>query len=122
MCDSSKINYINNLEEDITADDLAEKLYLSKFHLSREFKKHTFTTIHMYIVQKKLIDAKELILIKRSVTDVYRRCGFGDYSNFFRAFKNIYFLRLAFFAKLERSMYHQLAYIFGNILKVIQMF
>lgn len=85
------IVYINNhLEEDISVDELSEYFYLSKFHLSREFKKHTGTTIHRYIIQKKLIQAKELLLNKMSVMDVYKQCGFGDYSNFFRAFKNEY--------------------------------
>lgn len=85
------IEYINNhIEEDITVDEIAEKFYLSKFHLSREFKKYTGTTIHRYIVQKKLIEAKELILKEIPITDVYKQCGFGDYSNFFRAFKNEY--------------------------------
>jgi AraC-like DNA-binding protein len=87
----SVIDYINShLEEDITVDEISEYFYLSKFHLSREFKKHTGTTIHRYIVQKKLIQAKELILEQMPVIDVYKHCGFGDYSNFFRAFKNEY--------------------------------
>lgn len=85
------IEYINNhIEEDITVNCISEKFYLSKFHLSREFKKYTGTTIHRYIVQKKLIEAKELILKKMPITTVYKQCGFGDYSNFFRAFKNEY--------------------------------
>ncbi len=85
------IEYINNhIEEDITIDKLSEHFYLSKFHLSREFKKHTGTTIHRYIVQKKLIEAKELIIKDTPIIEVYKQCGFGDYSNFFRAFKNEY--------------------------------
>jgi len=85
------IEYVNNnIEEDITVDEIAEKFYLSKFHLSREFKKYTGTTIHRYIVQKKLIEAKELILKEMPIIEVYKKCGFGDYSNFFRAFKNEY--------------------------------
>jgi len=85
------IDYINNhIEEDITVDEISECFYLSKFHLSREFKKHTGTTLHRYIVQKKLIEAKELILKETPITSVYKQCGFGDYSNFFRAFKNEY--------------------------------
>lgn len=52
----SIVEYINNnIEEDITIDELAEYCYLSKFHLSREFKRHTGTIIHKYIVQKELI-------------------------------------------------------------------
>jgi len=85
------IEYINNhIEEDITVDELSECFYLSKFHLSREFKKHTGTTIHRYIIQKKLIEAKELILKGVPIISVYKQCGFGDYSNFFRSFKNEY--------------------------------
>ncbi len=85
------LEYINShIDEDITIDDLAEYTYLSKFHLSREFKKNTGTTLHRYILQKKLIAAKELILKDIPITHVYEQCGFGDYSNFFRAFKNEY--------------------------------
>lgn len=85
------LEYINaHIDEDITIDELSEHTYLSKFHLSREFKKHTGTTLHRYILQKKLIAAKELILKEIPITHVYEQCGFGDYSNFFRAFKNEY--------------------------------
>ena len=85
------IQYIyNRIDEDITVDELSEHFYLSKLHLSREFKKYTGTTLHRYIVQKKLIEAKELILKGIPITSVYEQCGFGDYSNFFRAFKNEY--------------------------------
>lgn len=85
------IEYINDhLEEDISIDELSKQFYLSKFHLSREFKKHTGTTIHRYMMQKKLIKAKELILKDYPINSVYKQSGFGDYSNFFRAFKNEY--------------------------------
>ncbi len=85
------IDYINShLEEELRIDDLAERFFLSKFHLSREFREQTGTTLHRFILQKKLIQAKELILRHLSITDVYQQCGFGDYSNFFRAFRNEY--------------------------------
>jgi len=85
------IQYINShAEEEITIDQLSEQFYLSKYHLLREFKKHSGTTLHKYIVQKKLILAKELILNGIPIINVYKQCGFGDYSNFFRAFKGEY--------------------------------
>jgi len=85
------IDFINDhLDEPLRIDDLAEHFYLSKFHLSRQFSRQTGTTIHRYILQKKLILAKELILQHLSITDVYQQCGFGDYSNFFRAFRHEY--------------------------------
>lgn len=85
------IEYINNnLDKEITLDELSTQFYISKYHLSRKFKQHTGTTIYRYILQKKLILAKELILQSMPIISVYKQCGFGDYSNFFRAFKNEY--------------------------------
>lgn len=79
-----------HLEEEMDLDALSRTFFLSKYHLSREFKKHTGTTIHRYIVQKRLIRSKELILTGMPIMEVYGRAGFGDYSNFFRAFKKEY--------------------------------
>ncbi len=85
------LDYIsNNLSNELNLDCLASKFYLSKFHLMREFKKYTGTTIHRYILQKRLILAKQYLLENMPVIDVYSRCGFNDYSNFFRAFKAEY--------------------------------
>ncbi|MDF2987579.1 MAG: hypothetical protein K0R50_3089 [Eubacterium sp.] len=88
---NSIIEYVNlHIDEDITIDKLSEHVFLSKYHLLREFKRQSGTTIHKYIIQKKLILAKELILKGIPITDVFKQCGFGDYSNFFRAFKKEY--------------------------------
>jgi AraC-like DNA-binding protein len=85
------IDYINNhLEEPLQIDTLADQFFLSKFHLSRKFSKQTGTTLHHFITQKRLILAKDLILQHLPITNVYRQCGFGDYSNFFRAFRSEY--------------------------------
>lgn len=99
------IQYINDhLDEEIKIDDLSNHFYISKFHLLREFKKHSGTTIHKYIIQKKLILAKELILKGIPIIQVYEQCGFGDYSNFFRAFKNEYNITpKQFFELIDRS-------------------
>ncbi|MBR0576416.1 helix-turn-helix domain-containing protein [Proteiniclasticum sp. BAD-10] len=85
------IHYLNeNLDGEINMDELSRHFFISKYHLSREFKKHTGTTLYRYVVQKRLILAKGLILQGNPITAVYEQCGFGDYSNFFRAFKNEY--------------------------------
>ncbi len=101
----SLMGYINErLEEELNIDDLANAFYISKYHLSREFKRYTGTTLYRYVVQKRLILAKDLILEGHAITTVYRRCGFGDYSNFFRAFKNEYAITPKEFLKnMERG-------------------
>lgn len=82
------IHYINqNLSEDLSLEKLSSRFYLSKYHLLREFKKYTGYTIYKYITQKRLIMAKELLKDCKHVSDVCSKCGFGDYSNFIRAFK-----------------------------------
>ncbi|SHE75711.1 AraC family transcriptional regulator [Alkalibacter saccharofermentans] len=85
------ISFINeNLTDELTMDMLAEKFFLSKYHLSREFKKYTNVSVYQYIKKKRLIKAKEYILNSEPVSEIYLKCGFGDYSNFLKAFKNEY--------------------------------
>jgi len=85
------LDFINeHIAEDITLDDISNQFFISKFNLSRRFKQHTGTSIHKYIVKKRLIHAKEFILQGLSLDDVIVECGFGDYCNFLKAFKNEY--------------------------------
>ena len=85
------LNYINkNLKETLSIEGIAEKFYMSKYYLMHKFKVQTGYTVHNYILQKRLILAKELIKKGKAVTEVYMECGFSDYSNFIRAFKNSY--------------------------------
>lgn len=98
------IQYINeHIEDDINIDELSNKFFISKFHMLREFKKYSGTTIYKFIIQKRLIIAKELILQGIPITDVYMQCGFGDYCNFFRAFKNEYGVTPKQFYELNTS-------------------
>ena len=85
------INYINqNLAKDLSLDVLSSRFYSSKYHLLREFKKHTGYTPHEYITLKRLITSKELLRSGMSITDVCHECGFNNYSNFIRSFTNAF--------------------------------
>ena len=88
---SSIVRYINdNLHKDLSLDSLSSIFYLSKYHLLREFKKYVGYSIHQYIHKKRLIMAKGLLKQGLPVTEVFMKCGFGDYSNFIRAFKKAF--------------------------------
>ena len=92
---NSKINeiikYINqNLAKDLSLDVLSSRFYSSKYHLLREFKKHTGYTPHEYITLKRLITSKDLLRSGMSITDVCHECGFNNYSNFIRSFTNAF--------------------------------
>ncbi len=85
------LSYINeHYSEDLTLDDLANRFFMSKYHLSREFGRLVGTSVHRYIVQKRLVMAKQMMQDGSPATEVYPHCGFGDYSNFYRAFKAEY--------------------------------
>ena len=85
------MNYINeHYDEELSLDFLANQFFISKYHLSREFGRLVGTSVHRYIVQKRLVMAKQMMSEGMPSTEVYQHCGFGDYSNFYRAFKAEY--------------------------------
>jgi len=85
------LSYINeHYNEDLNLDFLANKFFISKYHLSREFNRLVGTSVYRYIIQKRLVMAKQMMSSGVSSTVVYQHCGFGDYSNFYRAFKAEY--------------------------------
>lgn len=76
--------------ENITLDGLAEQFYISKYYLSREFKKEFGTTIIQYILAKKITNAKELLRYSNSsIEDIAQLCGIDDASYFNKVFKKI---------------------------------
>lgn len=85
------LNYINsNLENDLSIDTIASEFFISKYYLMRKFKNQIGSSIHNYVVQKRLILARSLISNGLSMSSVCSRCGFNDYSSFVRAFKKVY--------------------------------
>lgn len=85
------LGYINeHYNEDLSLDFLANKFFISKYHLSREFNRLVGTSVYRYIIQKRLVMAKQMMSAGTPSSTVYQHCGFGDYSNFYRAFKAEY--------------------------------
>lgn len=81
------ISYINeHLVESLSLDELAAHFYVSKYHLLHQFKEYTQTTIHQYILMKRINLAKDYLESGLSPTSIYEKCGFSTYSNFYKAF------------------------------------
>lgn len=75
--------------EKISLDDLAEQYFISKFHLSREFKKLTGTTIGNYLTAKRVSHAKKQLRFTNLPLDaIARECGLSDTSYFVKVFKS----------------------------------
>lgn len=85
------VSYINeNLQGDLSLDMIAERFFVSKFHLERIFKKQMSITVHNYIVQRRLTLARQKIYDGGSPTKIYKTCGFSNYTTFYRAFQKMY--------------------------------
>jgi len=85
------LRYINeNLTEELTVDFLAERFYVSKYHMMRSFKKNTGFSIHEYISEKRLLLSRDLLEAGFSATDACYGSGFHNYSTYARAYKKLF--------------------------------
>ena len=85
------IEYINlNYAEALSLDLLADKFFVSKYHLSHEFQRQVGTGVYRYIQKKRLQIARHLLSQGQKPNAVYSQCGFADYTGFYRAFRSEY--------------------------------
>lgn len=81
------IDYINlHLTEDITVQKISDDLGISNSRLSHLFKEHTGSSIWHYVVAKRLMHARSLLLEGKNVMEACYESGFRDYSHFNKAF------------------------------------
>lgn len=84
------IAYIQeHLKENISIDFLSAHFFISRYYLMRQFKEATGYSIHQYINEKRILEAKRRILSGEAASKVCYDCGFSDYSTFARRFKAI---------------------------------
>ncbi len=79
-----------HIQENITVDELAKLVHMSKYHFLRRFKELTGATVHTFIIDKRLLHAVEGLRSGKGITQVYQEAGFTDYSSFLRNFKKTF--------------------------------
>ena len=57
--------------------------------MMRKFKEETGYSMHQYILEKRILKARNLILTGVPATTASLECGFKDYSTFGRAYKKL---------------------------------
>ncbi len=99
--DENLIEYINRKLMTLSSlDEICEHFYVSKTHLNRKFKAITGSTVWDYIVAKRLIIAKDMLASGWKPKAVSEKCGYLEYSAFYRAYK-------AQFGVSPRDDYHK---------------
>ena len=81
------IMYINeNISSTLTIDSIADNFFISKYYLCHIFKEYSGLTINRYITLKRIFIVKELVAKGWSILNASMEAGFGNYSNFYKAY------------------------------------
>lgn len=77
-----------HLEEDLSVEDLANVLGLSRFHFSRTFKTTTSRSPYQFLLERRVRRSVNLLRSSSlSVADIAAKCGFRSVSQFEEAFR-----------------------------------
>ena len=88
---SEALKYTNeNLSTVTGIGEIAGHLFVSESYLFRLFQKELHQTPKKYIMEKRLLFAQRMILNGEKPTAVYRQCGFGDYTTFYRNYTSFF--------------------------------
>lgn len=83
------IEYINqNIFEPLSLSVICDKFFISQSQLNRIFKKATGSSVWEYISIKRLLSARNFIRAGEPAGKVCIKCGFKDYSSFYRMYKS----------------------------------
>ena len=82
------LQYLNlHLTEELSIDQLAQRFYISKYHMMRRFRQETGYSIHGYLTEKRLLLAQRLLTQGTPPSEAGLQAGYQDYSTFSRAYK-----------------------------------
>lgn len=84
------VDYIRkNLHQKLSIDTIAKLTYVSKSNFFRMFKDELGTSPNDFILQERIIKAKELLLLNFSIKETAFQTGFSDTNYFTRVFKQL---------------------------------
>lgn len=79
-----------HLKDDLSVAGMAEKFFMDKNTLTRQFKRQVGMTPGEYVRRCRLDAARTMIRQGASMQQACAECGFSDYSAFYRAFRQAY--------------------------------
>ena len=81
------IKYVSaHLSCELSVKTLARQVNISPSYLTHEFHRELGISLHKYIVQKRMIYARERMDSGEKPSKIYMDCGFNDYSSFYKAY------------------------------------
>lgn len=74
----------------LSLEEIAAACYVSKYYLSHTFAKEMDISVYRYVMLRRLLHARQLLMAGEPAGQVSTACGFSDYTSFYRAFKGEY--------------------------------
>ena len=86
------LHYIeDNIEKDISVDEISKHVGYSKFYLNRMFSEYTGITIYKYLQGRRLtIAAENLVHSNKPIVQIAYEAGYDSQQSFSFAFKQLY--------------------------------
>ncbi len=85
------VKYINeNLSSELSEGGIANTFYMSLSTLIRQFKKTTGVSAPKYILYKRMSLARAMLERGVPAGEVALRCGYNDYSTFYRSYRKVH--------------------------------
>ena len=75
-----------HLSEDLSIEALAERENFSPSFLTHTFKKEMGMSLHRYVMERRLIRARERLDAGEKPSKIFMECGYSDYSSFYKAY------------------------------------
>lgn len=85
------LSYIHaNLPSIHSLDDICQNVHMSRSSVQNLISEYLQTPVMSYVRTQKCILAQSMLQNGCSATEVALRCGFSDYSTFYRAYKKVF--------------------------------
>jgi len=81
-----------NIDRNISLEEMAEKANLNQSYLSRSFKKQYGLSPHNYALNERVNRSKKLLEQGFDISQIALELGFYDQAHFYRAFKNSFLI------------------------------
>ncbi len=103
---SQIINYIHmHYHEDILLEELAKTFFISPYHLCREFKRYTNSTVVQYVNITRIMNAQRKFMeTDKNITEISKETGFSNITHFNRVFKAVTGMTPSGYRKTHRNL------------------
>lgn len=81
---------LEHYAEKLSLDDLSAVFNISKSKITHLFKEQYNMSFYQFVLQRRLIHAKNAIISGMNISEVAYQCGFSEYTSFYKAFRKTF--------------------------------